>query len=133
VLPRDRWHGPARALFADIQRGRWSSVHTSDLVLAEALNFLRRKVHRREAERTVLALAFGKPGAPPAVTDVLRVHAGRFAQAVERYERHFDQRLSFTDCSTLVLVEELRPAQVATFDRGFQGLAEVVPHEGGAF
>lgn len=126
VVPADPFHDRANAILRSIEDGRWASVHTSDFILAETLSFLRRKVRRREPERIVLALAFGKPGAPPIVTDVPRVGSGRFAETVERYERLFERGLSFTDCSTIVLMEELGVGHLATFDRGFDGLVEVV-------
>lgn len=106
--------------------GAWRGVHTSDYVLAEGLNFIRQKVRRPNAAESFLALAFGSNDEPALVDSVLRVHGGRFAAALDRYRREFDRGLSFTDWTSVVLVEEENFGAIATFDKGFRGLVDVV-------
>jgi predicted nucleic acid-binding protein len=45
-----------------------------------------------------------------------------FAQAVRLFRRHYRRGLSFTDCTTLSVATERKVGQVASFDRGFDGL-----------
>ena len=116
----------ARAIAARIQEREWSSVHTSDYVVAEALNFAQGRLHSKRAAEALLDVVFGRPGARPIVQSVLRVHSGRFASALERYRKRFDDGLSFTDCTTLVVMHDERIKQLATFDAGFRGLVDVV-------
>lgn len=124
----DKQHQPARRLLDQIADGAFSGVYTSDYVLAEAWNFIRMKIRRQEAAETVSRLAFGRSNAPPLVTEILRVHGHRFAAALARYREEFERGLSFTDWTSVVLMDEARIGTIATFDRGFTGLvSHVVP------
>lgn len=99
---------------------------TSDYIVAETLNFVRARTVSPGPSEEVLELVFGSDRMPPIVTHVIRVHSGRFALALDRYRTHFDQGLSMTDWTNLVLMEELGIDQLATFDDGFRGLADAV-------
>lgn len=127
VYERDRHHERALEVLAGIAAGQWSAVYTSDLVVAEALNFATARFPSAAWVRAMLDLVHGGEGVPAFVTDVLRVHAGRFAEARRRHLERFDAGLSFTDWSTLVLLDELGIGALATFDRGFDGWCTVVP------
>lgn len=126
VNPRDAHHARAAAILDRIVEGEWKSVHTSDLVVVEAMNFIARKLRVPGPADAVTAYVFGADGAPPVVTDVARIHAARFATTATRFRKHFDSGLSFTDWSSLVLMEEERIPQIATFDGGFTGRVDVV-------
>lgn len=106
--------------------GRWGPAVTSDYVVAEGLTFVRRKIRRREAEEALLDVVFGRPGAPPLIAAVVRVHGGRFAAALDWFRRTSNRRLSFVDCTTLAVLESARIRHLATFDRGFAGLVPIV-------
>lgn len=124
----DKKHDAARQLLDQIAEGHFSGVYTSDYVLAEAWNFIRMKIRKREAAEAVSRLAFGASNAPPLVTDVLRVHGHRFAAALARYRTEFQRGLSFTDWTNVVLMDEEQIVTIGTFDAGFTGLVtHVVP------
>ena len=57
---------------------------------------------------------------------MLRGHAARFASALTRSRSGFSKGLSFTDWTTVVLMEEEGVHSLATFDKGFRGLVDVV-------
>lgn len=126
VNPRDACHARATAILDRIVEREWASVHTSDLVVVETMNFIARKFRVPGPADAVTGYVFGVDGAPPVVTDVTRVHAARFATTAARFRRHFADGLSFTDWSNLVVMEEERIRAIATFDGGFAGRAEVI-------
>ena len=126
INPRDTRHKDAQAIFRRIQQGEWSAVHTSDYVVAEALNFIQARIGRKDAAEAIIDPLFGRAEAPPVVTSIIRIHSGRFATALERYRKHFDAGLSFTDCTSLVAMADERIKQIATFDAGFRAFADVV-------
>lgn len=126
INPRDTRHAEAVRVFEAISEGRWQSVHTSDYVVAEALNFIQARIGRRDAAEALLDPIFGRADAPAVFTTVERIHSGRFAAAMERYRKQFDAGLSLTDWTTLVTMADERIKQVATFDGGFRGFAEVI-------
>lgn len=115
-----------------IGEGRWTTVHTSDHVLAETLNYLRVKAPHPEHIASVLGLVFGTEDLSPVVTDVLRVHSGRFARALELFQDRFDQGLSFTDWTSVVCMEDEGIGEIATVDEGFEGLVDRVLLLGGS-
>lgn len=128
ISPRDPAHRQAEAVLDRILAHEWQSVHTSDTVVAETLNYLRRKIPNPQAADIFLDHVLGRSDLPPLVTSVLRVHPGRFAAAIERFRNEFDRGLSFTDWTIVVLMEEERIGTLATFDGGFNGQGiEVVP------
>lgn len=124
VLPDDPNH-PDAVRILEASEG-WRSAQTSDHVVAEGLNFIRQKVRRRKVSEDLIGLVFGQEEKPPLVDDVLRVHSGRSAAALDRYRREFDRGLSFTDWTSVVLMDEEGLDAIATFDRGFKGLVDVV-------
>lgn len=126
VSATDEHHAAARSVLRRISAREWESVYTSDFVVAEALNYVARKIRRREAADLVLALAFGADDAPAFVSSVVRIHGGRFAAAVELLRSKFARGLSLTDWTSVVAMEEMRIGHIATFDGGFKGLATVV-------
>lgn len=126
MLRRDTWHAPAQGLFDRVGEGAWSKTYSTDLVVAETLNFVRARTDVFGVAAKVLEMVFGTEEAPPIVSEIVRVHVGRFAAAVHAFEAYFDQRLSLTDAATLVVMEELGIEQLATFDRRFRGLVDVV-------
>lgn len=126
ALPRDPGHPAAVRVLRRLADGEWPSAHTSDHVIAEALNFIRMKVKRRDAADAVLRIAFGTDDSPPILDSVVRIHGGLFAAALDRYRRDFDRGLSLTDWTTVVATRETGPCALATFDRGFRGLVPLV-------
>lgn len=125
---RDPLHGPANAVLDRVVAGEWQSVHTSDLVITETLNFIRQKIRHPEAAEVFLDHVFGHEDLPPLVSSILRVHSARFAAALERYRQEFDRGLSFTDWSSVILLEQEAIGSLATFDHGFTGLvAHILP------
>lgn len=125
VSHRDPYREAARQLLHDIRGGTWSRAHTSDYVVAEALNYARARM-QPGADRALLRLFFGAPDLPPVAPDILRVHSGRFARAIQVYQRYADHGLSLTDATNLVLVQERRIGFLATTDGGFAGLVPVM-------
>lgn len=127
VVKDDPRHPWAAEVLRSIGRGAWSQVVSSDLVVAEAPNFVRMKVPGREALEAVVALVVGEPAAGPVVTEFARVHGAGFAAGWDALRRCHDRGLSFTDCTSLVLARELGIANIATFDRGLDAFLRVVP------
>ncbi len=126
AVSSDLHHARGLAILRAIGSGQWSSAVTSDYVVTEACNFLRMKAKRREAVEGLMAILFGTAHAPPAVSTILRIHGGRFASALERFRDDFERGLSLTDWTTIVAMQEAGITDLATFDRGFHGLVDVM-------
>jgi hypothetical protein len=125
VSPGDASHAKAVRILTEVGTGRWGTAFTSDYVLVESLTFLRARVRERRIEAVLLEVAQGPPEMR-LIRDVIKVHGTRFPKALDLFRRTFDQGLSVTDCSSIVLAQELGIPRIATFDRGFRGFLDVV-------
>lgn len=127
IAPRDPNHDRAEALLRAVTDGAYGRAVTSDYIVDEALTWLRVRVRRRAAEQVLVRLVFGDEHHEPVVDHVLRVHGHVFNAALGLFGERFERGLSFTDCTTIVLMERHRIGHLATFDSGFPGLVSVVP------
>ncbi len=87
---------------------------TSDFVVDETLTLLRLRLGM-----AVAATWWQQVNGSPRVT-WQRVDAARFDKAREMFFRHSDKTFSFTDCTSFVIMRELRLTRVITTDRHFR-------------
>jgi predicted nucleic acid-binding protein len=118
---RDDHHRQAKRAWAEIERSR-ERCFTSNFVLDETLTLLGRRasyVFAADRARSLLRSA--------ALT-ILRPDAEDEEQAVEVFAKFADQRVSFTDCVSFVLMRRNRLERAFTFDRHFASAGfEVTP------
>lgn len=122
VNPKDPLHKAARTIMERASRGEWGRPVTSELILVEGLTLLQRRARRADVSRRFAAMFTGTRSAP-ALVHPLRTGREELGRAIELHFRHFARRLSVVDCALLVLADELA-APIASFDQGFDGLAE---------
>jgi len=109
-LARDQYHERAVAAWGRI-RGR---IATSNLVLAETFTLLGRwadYVFAAGRARVILASA---------ALSVLRAGSEEESEAVDLFEKYADQRVSYTDCVSFVLMRRHGIERAFTFDRHFE-------------
>jgi hypothetical protein len=95
---------------------------TSDYVFDEAVT----RVARMAGHRAAVRLGEGLRGS--AVARVVRLEPSDLERAWELFVKFDDQRLSFTDCTTVALAERLKPRAVFAFDDDFGKVGlKVVP------
>lgn len=111
--PRDQWHFGATAQFEELIRAN-ETLATSNFVLDELLTLLGRKLGYEFAARRGQALYTS-----PAVS-ILRPTPEQELLALHQFEKWADQRVSFTDCISFVLMRAQRLQRVFTFDLHFQ-------------
>jgi predicted nucleic acid-binding protein len=111
-IRHDGHHRRARRAWAEIDRSR-SRCFTSSFVLDETFTLLgRRSSYGFAAERARALLA-------SAALTILRPDADDEAKAVDLFAKFADQRVSFTDCVSFVLMRRNRLDKAFTFDRHF--------------
>ena len=124
AYPDDANSVRAADLFGEIAEGRHGAAFVTDYVVDEALTLVWVRTHRSPvvAQLPDLLLAAkpeDRPGRP------IFVGEAAFREAA-RLHRQMHARLSFTDCTTLAAMEERGITKVATFERGFDGLCDVL-------
>lgn len=124
INKREGKHHQAMQLVDRILEGAWGPPSTTDYVLDEALTLLLARGAAPEAADRLLGFTVGsgagggRPGFP-----LVRVTDSAFGGAIPLFRRYFRRGLSFTDCTSLAFMAERRLDAIASFDRGFDGLA----------
>lgn len=122
---RARRHEAAKSGLREATDGRWGAALTSSFVYDEAVTLALSRTGRFDEAKAVGDRILGRDPYPSVFT-LLQVDGPRFRRAGEAFERFADHRLSFTDASTVALVEERGIDVVLSFDDGFDGVVERV-------
>ncbi len=111
-LRRDPYHGRTVAAWKLILRTREPCL-TSNFVLNEAFTFIARQAGYRIAAERARNIY---------VSQQLQIHRTQQEDelaALEYFEKFADQRVSFTDCISFVLMSKNKVRRVFTFDHHF--------------
>lgn len=115
----DKRHSRAEELMKSILKGEYGEAYTSDYVLDEAITLMLMRTKKHE-----LAVDIGEYVLASPRIRVLRVTEKSFDKAWKKFNSFEENPISFTDCTTLALMEEKRIENLASFNSGFDGLAE---------
>jgi len=102
-----------------ILKGEFGAAYTSDYVIDEAVTTALTRTKRLE-----LAIDIGEFILSSPRIIKLRVSEDAFNAAWELFKSLKERFLSFTDCTSLALMEKNGIKRIASFDSGFDGLVE---------
>ncbi|MUV90342.1 PIN domain-containing protein [Halapricum sp. CBA1109] len=122
-----RHDAAVRALDA-LYDGEYGMPYVSDYIYDEAVT-LTLKRSGSVGTATRLGDRIRGVGDYPALYELLYVTAPVFESTIEVFERYDDQRLSFTDASTIALCDRHEIDAVLSFDDDFDGLVERIDPE----
>jgi predicted nucleic acid-binding protein len=112
----DRYHDRAAELIKSALTGNFGRLFTSDYVVDEAVTMLLVRT------RHEIAVELGKYLIEsPRVTKQF-VNEEVFMAAWAKFKNLKDNRLSFTDCTSLAIAEKHGISRIMSFDSGFDGL-----------
>ena len=109
----DQYHSKAAAKSAEIKRHRIELI-TSEYVLDESITLIRYRVSHQAA------VIFGNSLLNSNIVRVEDVSAEDRFKAWEMFKKFEDKELSFTDCTSFVLIKNLRLQKAFTFDEHFR-------------
>jgi predicted nucleic acid-binding protein len=111
MSPKDQHHLQAQALARQIPG---ASLVTTELILVELLDYFSDwgPFWRTRAEKTVSAIGHSEVHLVP-LWDI------QFDLVLDFYSRRRDKEWSFTDCSSMLLMQRLRISDVLTADHHF--------------
>ena len=113
----DEFHQRSKELVERALKGDFGRIFTSDYVVDEAVTTALVRTKRHD-----LALDLGRYIIEsPRITKVW-VGEDAFKKAWEKFRVLKDKPLSFTDCTSIALVEISGIKQIMSFDSGFDGL-----------
>ncbi|WP_254864076.1 type II toxin-antitoxin system VapC family toxin [Halovivax gelatinilyticus] len=116
-------HDEATAVMRRILSGKFGQPYTSDYVIDEAITLTRKRAGTFEAAWALGQRILGA-GDRPGGIETLWVTRDTFDRTLETFEKYADQSLSFTDASSIALVERHGIDAVCSFDDDFDGLVE---------
>ena len=116
-------HDTAREALSEIFRGEYGQPYTSDYVYDESVTLTLARTDDHEKAVTVGQRIRGD-GTFPSLIQMQSVTPPVFDEAVEIFERYDDQRLSFTDATTVALIRHHDIDRVLAFDDDFDGLVD---------
>lgn len=114
-------HDAAEAALSRVFTGEFGRPYTTDYVYDETLTLVRERTNSFREASTVSSRILGRNEYPD-IIEVIHVSETLFDRAVATFERYHDHSLSFTDASTIALVEERDFDAVLAFDDDFDGL-----------
>jgi predicted nucleic acid-binding protein len=109
---RDVHHLHANVIADELSRTNTILI-TSDYVLDEAITWFRYNVSHK------VATEFATQVLSSNVTEILYIDEITFNKAIEIFRKYDDQKFSFTDCCSFVLMRAHRIRQAFTFDAHF--------------
>ena len=122
--PDDHNSDRATELLGEVATGAFGAAFVTDFVVDEALTLVWVRTRRSDLVRYLADFLLARdPHDRPG--QLLFVGESSFHEAARQHRTRHD-RLSFTDCTSLAVMAEHGIGAVATFDRGFEGLCEVV-------
>lgn len=116
-------HAAASDALEAVYDGAFGQPYVSDYVFDEAVTLTRRRTGSFDAARRLGDRLRGQ-GDYPRVYEFLHVTPAVFADAITAFERYDDQDLSFTDATSIALVDCHDLDRILSFDDDFDGTAE---------
>jgi predicted nucleic acid-binding protein len=124
---RHEHHAVATTAFDALLAGHVGELFTSEYVYDEAVTATNEQQSLESARR--LSRRIRGDGSFPAAIQLQEVTSRLFEDAVRLFERPADPHLTFTDATTVVLVEEHGIDSVVSFDPVFDGLVHRIDPE----
>ncbi len=110
---KDQNHGKAKAVMSDVLEGKYGEQITSDYVFDEAVTVMLARTKNLEH-----AINTGENIRKSAA--IVMISTAILNEAWEIFKNHNQQKMSFTDCTSRVFVENLGIKNIATFDSAFK-------------
>ena len=118
-------HDVALETLSTVSAGSYGRLFTSEYIYDEVVTLVRQRTGRFEDAKRVGDRIRGIDPFPSAF-EMLFVTESVFEQTQDTFERYDDQSLSFTDASTIALVERYDIDAVVSFDDDFDGIVDRV-------
>lgn len=124
---RDRSHKEAIELIKTATGGRYGALYTSDYIFDETVTLMLARTKKPDFAFGVGEFIVGNPSRNiPSFAKLLRVDDNVFADAWTLFKRYASKGLSFTDCTTVALMNQVKIDTLLSFDRSFDGIVKRV-------
>lgn len=124
-------HDAASAALDAVYDGELGQPYISDYVFDEAITLTRTRTGSHAAATRLSDRLRGREEYPR-VYELLRVSTAIFTDAIAAFERYDDQTLSFTDATSVALVDRHDLDGILSFDDDFDGIVPRFDPEDGS-
>jgi len=114
---RDTNHARATQLMEEALRAKYGVIYTSDYVIDETITTALARTHKHE-----IAVKAGKDLIESPRIEKVNVGEREFSTAWSRFQKLRERPMSFTDCTTIAIIEGRGISRIMSFDSGFDGL-----------
>ena len=116
-------HGAAAAALESVYDGKLGHPYVSDYIFDEAITLTRRRTGSFAAAKRLGDRLRGC-GEYPRAFEMCHVSPAVFSDAVDAFKRYDDQALSFTDTTSMVLLDRYGIDRILSFDDDFDGVVD---------
>lgn len=109
----DQYHTRAAAKISDIKKYKIELI-TSAYIIDESITLIRYRISHQAA------VTFGESLLKSSIVSIIDVTQEDRLKAWEVFKRYGDKELSFTDCTSFVLMRNLKIHKAFTFDEHFK-------------
>lgn len=114
---RDKNHDRAKQLIEGALRGEYGRIYTSDYIADEAITTALARTHNHQ-----IAVNTGRYVIESPRIEKIHINEEQFQLAWQKFQRLKQKPMSFTDCTSLALMEKHGIARLMSFDSEFDGL-----------
>ncbi len=119
----DKHHAAASGLVEDVMDNKYGIAFTSNAVFDEAVTFALYKTGNVKKAFEIRDLIFGNEKEDvPQFMNLLFVDKEVLNKGWNIFVKYADKKLSFTDCTTIELMNSREIEYLASFDGGFDGI-----------
>ncbi|NIQ07968.1 MAG: type II toxin-antitoxin system VapC family toxin [Candidatus Korarchaeota archaeon] len=119
-VEQDKYHEEAVKTKRNLAKGEYGIPYTSNYVIDETITLLRFKASLKAA------LAFKKKVETSQVLHVIRISKHLEEKANENLKKYRELPLSFTDCASIGVMEDLTIQKILGFDEDFRKAGYIV-------
>jgi hypothetical protein len=117
---KDTHHEKADALVRRALKGEFGKIYTSNFVYDETMTLVAVKTGKKEIARDISDVMLS-PRVEMVIVDKIILEDGQ-----KLFFKYFNRGLSFTDATTIAVMNKLEIENIITFDRHFKGIVRVV-------
>ena len=110
-------HKRAIELLREALQGKYGAIYTSDYIFNEAVTVALIRTGKPE-----IALDIGNFILSSKKLKILHVDHTVFIEAWKNFNKYMNKRLSFTDATSITLIERYGIKQIMSFDKHFDGI-----------
>lgn len=122
---KDVYHDVAVNLLRRALQKEFGTIFTTDYIYGESLTLVMARTRNKRLAEDVSATILS-----PRI-EMMSINAAICSKARELFFRLFEKHVSFTDATTMVLMQQENIPKIITFDSHFKGLFEVLDGDSG--